>query len=286
MSSRSAVTAALVQRAVEPDRDRAHRVAVAAVREAAAGGARIVCLPELYDLPYFPAQVSVERCGLAEPQPSPRALELGRLAGELGLVLVVPVFEEAAPGVAFNTALVFDADGSLLGRYRKNHIPDGPGYHEKYYFTPGDLGYPVWNTAFGRIGVGICWDQWFPEAARALALGGAELLLFPTAIGSEPDRPGYSSEDAWRTAMRAHAIANGVFVGAANRVGREGDAAFYGGSFFAGPLGEVLARAGDRPELVTATLDFGSVADARRLLQFLRDRRVETYGGLLGVAPA
>jgi len=276
---------ALVQRAVEADRDTAHRAALEAVREAAADGARIICLPELYDLPYFPARVDVNFCRLAEPQPSARAEELGRLAGELGLVLVVPVFEAAAPGVSFNTALVFDADGSLLGRYRKNHIPDGPGYHEKYYFTPGDRGYPVWNTAHGRIGVGICWDQWFPETARSLALGGAELLLFPTAIGSEPDRPGYSSEDAWRTAMRAHAIANGVFVGAANRVGSEGEASFYGGSFIADPLGEVVAQAGEQPTLVTANIDRDRIRSARDLLQFLRDRRVDTYDGLRQIAP-
>ena len=277
---------ALVQRAIEPDRDAAHRAALAAVRRAAAAGARIVCLPELYDLPYFPRRVEVARWRLAEPQPSARALELGRLAGELGVVLVAPVFEEAAPGVNFNTALVFDADGSLLGRYRKQHIPDGPGYHEKYYFTPGDGGYPVWDTACGRIGVGVCWDSWFPETARLLALGGADLLLFPTAIGSEPDRPGYSSEDAWRTVMRGHAIANGVFVGAPNRTGTEGAMTYYGGSFVCDPFGEVPARAGDGDEIVFADLDFGRVRELRELFQFFRDRRTDTYRGLLRVAPA
>ena len=258
---------------------------MAAVREAAARGARIACLPELYDLPYFPRRVTVEFCRLAEAQPSARALELGRLAGELGIVLVVPLFEQAAPGVAFNTALVFDADGSLLGRYRKNHIPDGPGYHEKYYFTPGDLGFPVFATAHGNVGVGICCDQWFPETARLLALNGAEVILFPTAIGSEPERPGYSSEDAWRTVMRGHAIANGVFVGAANRVGVEGETTFYGGSFLADPFGETLAQAGDQPEVVLADADFRRIGELRELQHFFRDRRTAAYGGLKRVVP-
>ena len=276
---------ALIQRAIEPDREAAHRGAVAAVREAAAEGARIVCLPELYDLPYFPRQVAVESWRLAERQPSERVRELGRLAGELGIVLVVPVFEEAAPGVLFNTALLYDADGNLLGRYRKNHIPDGPGYHEKYYFTPGDVGYPVWDTAYGRIGVGVCWDSWFPETARLLALGGAELLLFPTAIGSEPDRPGYSSEEAWRTVMRGHAIANGVFLGAPNRVGVEGPMTYYGGSFVCDPFGEVIGRAGADPSIVLSDLDFGKNRELRELLQFFRDRRADTYEGLLRISP-
>ena len=276
---------ALIQRAIEPERDAAHRGALEAVRAAAAGGAQIVCLPELYDLPYFPRRVAVECWRLAERQPSGRVEELGRLAAELGIVLVAPVFEEGAPGVLFNAALLYDADGRLLGRYRKNHIPDGPGYHEKYYFTPGDSGYPVWETAFGRIGVGVCWDSWFPETARLLALGGADLLLFPTAIGSEPDRPGYSSEDAWRTVMRGHAIANGVFVGAPNRVGVEGPMTYYGGSFVCDPFGEVIARAGPDPDIVFADLDFGRNRELRELLQFFRDRRTDTYGGLLQVSP-
>lgn len=275
----------LIQRAIEPERDAAHRGALEAVRAAAGGGAQIVCLPELYDVPYFPRRVEVECWRLAERQPSRRVEELGRLAAELGVVLVAPVFEEGAPGVLFNAALLYDADGTLLGRYRKNHIPDGPGYHEKYYFTPGDTGYPVWETAFGRIGVGVCWDSWFPETARLLALGGADLLLFPTAIGSEPDRPGYSSEDAWRTVMRGHAIANGVFVGAPNRVGVEGPMTYYGGTFVCDPFGEVIARAGADPGIVFADLDFGRNRELRELLQFFRDRRTDTYGGLLRVSP-
>ena len=276
---------ALIQRAIEPSRDAAHRGAVEAVRAAAAGGAQIVCLPELYDLPYFPRQVAVECWRLAERQPSDRVRELGRLAGELGIVLVVPVFEEAAPGVLFNAAVLYDADGRQLGLYRKNHIPDGPGYHEKYYFTPGDTGYPVWDTAYGRIGVGVCWDSWFPETARLFAIGGADLLLFPTAIGTEPDRPDYSSEDAWRTVMRGHAIANGIFVGVPNRVGVEGPMTYYGGSFVCDPFGEVVARAGADADIVFADIDFGRNRELRELLQFFRDRRTDTYGGLLRISP-
>lgn len=280
------VRLALIQRAVESSREAAREGASDAVRAAADEGANIVCLPELHDLPYFPRTVSVGNTALAEPQPSPASDELGRLAGRLGVVLVVPVFERAAPGVAFNTALIYDADGSLLGRYRKNHLPDGPGYHEKYYFTPGNGGYPVWDTAFGRLGVGICWDQWFPETARSFALGGAQLLLFPTAIGSEPDRPGYSSEEVWRTVMRGHAVANGLFVGAANRVGTEAEMTWYGGSFVADPFGEVLASGGAGPDLVVADLDFDRIGELRDLFQFFRDRRVDSYRGLLEVAPA
>ncbi len=276
----------LIQRAVEPDREAAREGTIAAIREAAAQGANIICLPELYDLPYFPREVTARLCRLAEEQPSERSLELGRLAGELGVVLVLPVFEQAAPGVAFNTALVFDADGALLGRYRKNHIPDGPGYHEKYYFTPGDLGFPVFSTRFGRVGVGICWDQWFPETARCLALGGAEVLLFPTAIGTEPERPDYSSEDAWRTVMRGHAIANGVFLGAVNRVGVEGGTTFYGGSFITDPFGETLQQAGDGSRILVAELDFGRIGELRELQHFFRDRRVEAYGSLRRIVPA
>ncbi len=275
----------LIQRAVEPDRDAAQAATLAAVREAAAGGANIVCLPELYDVPYFPREKTVRLCRLAEEQPSARAMELGRLAGELGVVVVVPLFEQAAPGVAFNSALVYDADGSLLGRYRKNHIPDGPGYNEKYYFTPGDLGFPVFETAFGRVGVGICWDQWFPETARCLALGGAEILLFPTAIGTEPERPDYSSEDAWRTVMRGHAISNGLFLGAVNRVGVEGGTTFYGGSFIADPFGETLAQAGSDPAILLADLDLRRIGELRELQHFFRDRRIEAYERLKRITP-
>jgi N-carbamoylputrescine amidase len=206
---------------------------------------------------------------------------MAALAEELGCVLIVPVFEEARPGVYFNTAIVFDADGRELGKYRKTHIPDGPQYHEKFYFTPGNLGYPVFRTRYGTIGVGICWDQWFPEVARILALEGAEVVFYPSAIGSEPDRPGYSSAEAWRTVIRSHAIANGIFVAAVNRVGVEEEMTFYGESFVADPFGEVLVRAGAEEAVLLADLDLGRIRELRELLHFFRDRRVETYRPLL-----
>ncbi len=253
----------------------------ARVREAAAGGARIVCLQELFHARYFPQRVEVERYGLAETLPSKTSERMASLAAELGLVLIVPVFEEARPGVYFNTALVFDADGKELGKYRKTHIPDGPQYHEKFYFTPGNLGYPVFRTRFGTIGVGICWDEWYPEVARIFALRGAEILFYPSAIGSEPDRPGYSSAEAWRCVIRSHAIANGVFVAAVNRVGVEGEMSFYGESFVSDPFGEIIGRAEGEEAVVFADVDVGKIREVRELFHFLRDRRIDTYEPLL-----
>lgn len=251
------------------------------IREAAAHGANIVCLQELFNTQYFPQQVDVKYYALAEPLPSPTTERMGRLAGELGMVIIVPVFEEAQPGVYFNSVVIYDADGRYLGKYRKNHIPDGPQYLEKYYFTPGDLGYPIFNTKYGKLAVGICWDQWFPEAARIFALQGAEIIFYPTAIGSEPDRPDYSSASAWRTIIRAHGIANGVFVAAANRVGIEQNMTFYGQSFISDPFGDCLAQAGDQEELIYAELDYTKIRELRDLFQFFRDRRVDTYSPIL-----
>ena len=251
------------------------------IREVASSGASIVCLQELFQSRYFPQRVDVKSYALADALPSKTTERMAALAAELGVVLVVPVFEEAQPGVYFNTAVVFDADGRELGKYRKTHIPDGPQYHEKFYFTPGNLGYPVFRTRHGVIGVGICWDQWFPEVARVFALEGAQILFYPSAIGSEPDRPGYSSAEAWRTLIRSHAIANGLFVAAVNRVGVEDEMTFYGESFVADPFGEVLARAGAEEEVLVADLDLGRIRELRELLHFLRDRRIDTYRPLL-----
>ncbi len=251
------------------------------VRKAASGGARIVCLQELFNARYFPQSVDAKHYALAEKLPSATTKRMGALAKELGVVLIVPVYEEARPGIYFNSVVLFDGDGSELGKYRKTHIPDGPQYHEKFYFTPGDLGYPVWETAFGKIAVGICWDEWYPEVARIFALQGAEILFYPSAIGSEPDRPGYSSAEAWRTVIRSHGIANGVFVAAVNRVGVEDAMTFYGESFVSDPFGEFLAQGGPGEEIVEAEIDFGRVRELRELFQFFRDRRVDTYGPLL-----
>lgn len=251
------------------------------IREAAANGAKIVCLQELFDAQYFPQYVKVEGYRFAQALPSNTTQQMQALAKELGVVVIVPIYEEATAGVYFNTVVVFDADGKDLGKYRKTHIPDGPQYLEKYYFTPGDLGYPVFDTQFGRIAVGICWDEWFPEVARIFALQGAQLIFYPSAIGSEPDRPEYSSATAWRTVISAHGITNGVFIAAVNRVGTEDEMTFYGESFVSDPFGEFLAQADHQEAILYATCDFGKVREARELLHFLRDRRIDTYAPLL-----
>lgn len=280
-SETDSVRVGLVQMACGSDRGVIRDTAEAHVRAAAADGAQIVCLQELFDAQYFPQEVDVERYKLAEPLPSPTTQRFAALAAELGVVVIVPIYEEAQPGVYFNSVVVFDADGSDLGLYRKNHIPDGPQYLEKYYFTPGDLGYKTFDTRFGRIGVAICWDEWFPEVARIMALQGAQILFYPSAIGSEPDRPEYSSAEAWRTVIRSHGITNGVFVAALNRVGTEDAMTFYGESFVSDPMGELLAQADGKEQVLLADLPMGRVREARELLHFLRDRRTDTYGPLL-----
>jgi N-carbamoylputrescine amidase len=261
-------------------------------RAAAAAGARLVLLQELHNGPYFCQRESVDEFDLAEPIPGPSTERLGRLAAELGVVLVASLFERRAPGLFHNTAVVFEADGRMLGRYRKMHIPDDPGYYEKFYFTPGDLGFNPIDTSVGRLGVLVCWDQWYPEAARLMALAGAELLLYPTAIGWDPGDPQDERErqrDAWITIQRGHAIANGLPVLACNRVGFEADpdgvgrgAQFWGSSFVTGPQGEFIARAGDdEPELLLATIDRARTDSVRRIWPFLRDRRIDAYHDLL-----
>ncbi len=256
---------------------------IAAVREAAANGAQIICLQELFDAQYFPQFVNVESYAFARQIPDDVTNQMQVLAKELGVVLIVPVYEEAMPGVYFNIVLVYDADGTYLGKYRKNHIPDGPQYLEKFYFTPGDLGYPVFDTKYGRIAIGICWDEWFPEVARIFALQGANIIFYPSAIGSEPDRPEYSSADAWQCVIRAHGIANNVFIAAPNRVGTEQDMTFYGQSFISDPFGEWLAKGDENDAILYADCDFAKVREARELLQFFRDRRVDTYAPILKV---
>jgi N-carbamoylputrescine amidase len=264
---------------------------MADIRQAATDGARLVLLQELHNTPYFCQVEDPALCDLAEPIPGPSTEQLGALARELGVVIVASLFERRAPGLYHNTAVVLDADGRLAGRYRKMHIPDDPGFHEKFYFTPGDLGFTPIDTAVGRLGVLVCWDQWYPEAARLMALAGAELLLYPTAIGWNPDDPADEQSrqhDAWITIQRAHAVANGVPVLACNRVGHETDPSghsagigFWGSSFIAGPQGEILAQAGtEAPELLSVTLDLARGEQVRRIWPFLRDRRIEAYGDL------
>jgi len=265
---------------------------IALVREAAVAGARLVLLQELHAGPYF-CQVEDPACfDRAEPIPGPGTELLGALARELGIVLVGSLFERRAPGLYHNTAVVFERDGTLAGRYRKMHIPDDPAYYEKFYFTPGDLGFTPVSTSVGTLGVLVCWDQWYPEAARLMALAGADMLLYPTAIGWDPrddESEKTRQRDAWVTVQRAHAVANGIPVLVANRVGHEADPSghgaglqFWGHSFVAGPQGELLAVAGEvEPEILLADLDLRRSEDVRRIWPFLRDRRIDAYGDLV-----
>ncbi|MDJ0523492.1 MAG: carbon-nitrogen hydrolase [Planctomycetota bacterium] len=254
----------------------------ALIRRAAEEGAQVVCTQELFLTPYFCQVESDEHFRLAEPIPGPTTTRLGELAYELGVVIVASLFEKRAPGLFHNTAVVFDADGSLVGRYRKMHIPDDPRFYEKYYFTPGDLGFRVFDTQFGRLGVLICWDQWYPEAARLTALAGAEVLIYPTAIGTWQGELELkdAQHDAWRTIQRSHAIANGVFVAAINRVGTEDELDFWGHSFVTAPDGSILAEANAEEAVVVVGCDRAQIDAAREGWPFLRDRRIDAYDGL------
>lgn len=258
------------------------------IREAAGQGAQVVLLQELFATPYFCITQDSRHFDLAAPaEGHPVIARLSRLAGELEIVLPVSFFERAGQAF-FNSVALIDADGAFLGVYRKSHIPDSGGYQEKYYFSPGDTGFRVWDTAYARIGVGICWDQWFPESARCMALQGAEVLLYPTAIGSDPPAPDEDSRDMWQLVQRGHAIANAMPLVASNRIGLEAAPAggpsvrFYGSSFIASDTGALLAEASrDREEVVTATVDLEAVRRQRRDWSFFRDRRPELYGPLL-----
>jgi N-carbamoylputrescine amidase len=264
---------------------------VRGIREAAGRGADLVLLPELHLGPYFCQTEDCGRFDLAEAIPGPTTAELSALAKELGVVIVASLFERRAPGLYHNTAVVLDRDGSLAGKYRKMHIPDDPGYYEKFYFTPGDLGFSPIDTSVGRLGVLVCWDQWYPEAARLMALAGADILLYPTAIGWNPDDVAEERErqlEAWITVQRGHAVANGLPVVACNRIGRESDPSgqsagieFWGNSFAAGPQGEFLARADAGSErLLMIEIDRGRSENVRRIWPFLRDRRIDAYSEL------
>ena len=288
----SVIHAGLVQHRCTPDRDENIHRSVAGVRAAAARGANLVVLQELHATPYF-CQTEDPGCfDQAEPVPGPSTETFARLARELSVVLVTSLFERRAPGLYHNTAAVLDADGSLAGIYRKMHIPDDPGYYEKFYFTPGDLGFTPIDTRVGRLGVLVCWDQWYPEAARLMALAGAELLIYPTAIGYDPNDPADErarQREAWITVQRGHAVANGVPVVSVNRVGFEPDpsgvgagAEFWGSSFVAGCQGELLAMAGETDEeVLVVDLDRARSERVRRMWPFLRDRRIDHYQDLV-----
>lgn len=276
------VNIGLVQMSCSADVEANIQKAINGIREAAQKGAQIVCLQELFTSLYFCDVEDHHNFSLAEAIPGPTTDRLGALAGELGVVIIASLFEKRAHGLYHNTTAVLDADGSYLGKYRKMHIPDDPGYYEKFYFTPGDLGYKVFDTKFARIGVLICWDQWYPEAARITSLMGAEILFYPTAIGwdtNEPD-PKQNEEqyNAWQTIQRSHSIANGVHVVSVNRVGREADQQFWGGSFVTNPFGSLLYLAPHDQELVhVQTIDLALSEKYRTTWPYLRDRRIDSY---------
>ena len=285
-------TVALVQMRCDPQPAVNMERAEGRVREAAEAGAQIVCLPELFLSPYFCQTCDLNLFDLAEPVPGPSTERLGKLAKELGVVIVASLFEKRAAGVYHNTAAVLDADGSLLGIYRKMHIPDDPMFLEKYYFTPGDTGWKVFDTKYAKVGTLVCWDQWYPEAARLTALQGAEVIFYPTAIGWHPKEKaeyGEAQHSAWETSMRGHAIANGTYVAAANRIGHElppdgstdGGLEFWGGSFVCDPFGRMLKRAShDKEEVLVVTCDRRLMEDVRRNWPFFRDRRIDAYQGI------
>jgi N-carbamoylputrescine amidase len=282
---------ALLQEINHGDRDASLDAIEHGLRRAAAAGAELVLLQELHNGPYFCQREDVDAFELAEPVPGPSTHRIGALAGELQLVVVASLFERRAAGVYHNTAVVFDRAPEIAGRYRKMHIPDDPGFYEKFYFTPGDLGFHPVDTSIGRLGVLVCWDQWYPEAARLMALAGAELLLYPTAIGWDPaddEAEKTRQRDAWTTVQRGHAVANGLPLLACNRTGFEADpsgggrgVAFWGSSFVAGPQGELLAQGSiEDAELVLADIDLARSETVRRIWPFLRDRRIDAYGDL------
>ena len=290
MAAERVIHVGLVQMSMSGDADENLAKAVARVGEARAAGADVVCLPELYRSPYFCQKEDARLFDLAEPVPGPSTEALGRAAREAGVVVVAPIFEKRALGLYHNTAAIIDTTGEVAGLYRKMHIPDDPAFYEKFYFTPGDLGFRAIDTQKGRIGTLICWDQWYPEGARLTALQGAVVLFFPTAIGWHPHEKaehGVPQRDAWRTIQRGHAIANGVYVAVVNRVGHEippeggPGLEFWGSSFVADPFGVVIAEAStDKEEILVAKVDLARIEEVRRNWPFLRDRRIDAYSGL------
>jgi N-carbamoylputrescine amidase len=278
------VVLGLIQMTAEQDLEANMLKAIERVEAAAQAGAQVICLQELFRSRYFCQTEDVALFDLAEPVPGPSTQRLGELAGRLNIVIVASLFERRAAGIYHNTAVVIDADGRIKGKYRKMHIPDDPGYYEKFYFTPGDLGFLSHASSQGELGVLVCWDQWFPEAARLTALAGAEILFYPTAIGwleGESGEVNEAQHSAWETIQRGHAVANGVFVAAVNRVGQEGSLRFWGQSFVCDPFGRILAKASSvQEETLIVPCNLSKIEETRRHWPFLRDRRLEAYGGL------
>jgi len=281
----------LVQMSMSADPNANLEKAASRIEEAAKQGAEVICLPELFRSPYFCQQEDAALFDLAETVPGPSTERLAGVARKAGVAVVVPIFEKRAPGLCHNSAVVLDADGKTAGLYRKMHIPDDPAFYEKFYFTPGDTGFQAIDTRFGKIGTLICWDQWYPEGARLTALRGASVLFYPTAIGwhpAEKERHGAAQRDAWRTVQRGHAIANGCYVAAVNRIGHEpgppGQAGlqFWGTSFLCDPFGVVLAEASiEKEETLVGTVDLARIEEVRRGWPFLRDRRIDAYDGIV-----
>ncbi len=291
-------TVGLIQMSCAPNPEENLKKAISRVEEAVSLGAGVVCLPELFRSQYFCQREDVAFFDLSEPIPGPTTKALGRVAQNARVVIIVPIFERRAPGIYHNSTAIIDGDGEIAGLYRKMHIPDDPAYYEKFYFTPGDLGFQAFDTSWGRIGTLICWDQWYPEAARLVALKGAAILFYPTAIGWHPhekEELGHAQIDAWRTVQRGHAIASGIYVAAVNRIGYEAPPGaciesgqtsesgieFWGSSFLCDPQGIVTAEATVyKEEILLGEVDLKRIEDVRRNWPFLRDRRVDAYGGI------
>lgn len=290
MRTQGKFTAGLIQMTMTPSPEENLQRAISRIEDAARAGAEVICLPELFRSQYFCQREDAALFDLAEPIPGPTTDALGKVAKQTRAVVVAPIFERRAPGLYHNSAAVIDADGEVVGLYRKMHIPDDPAYYEKFYFTPGDLGFQAFDTRVGRIGTLICWDQWYPEGARLTALRGASILFYPTAIGWHPHEKaafGAAQREAWRTVQRGHAIANGVYVAAVNRVGHEAPPGggvgieFWGSSFICDPQGVMVAEAAvDKEEILLGEIDLARIEEVRRHWPFLRDRRIDAYVGI------
>ena len=283
-SKSNIVKVGLIQMSCEEKPAANLKKAIARISEAAKQGAQIICLQELFRSQYFCQTEDIELFKLAETIPGPTSEALGKVARKEKVVILASLFEKRAAGVYHNTAVIIDTNGKIAGKYRKMHIPDDPLYYEKFYFTPGDLGFQTHDTKFGKVGALVCWDQWFPEAARLTALSGAEFILYPTAIGWLPDENqemNQAQHSAWETIQRAHAIANGVYVVVVNRVGREGNLNFWGQSFVADPFGRIIAKAlADKEEVLVVDCDLNKIEETRQNWPFLRDRRIDFYAPL------